>query len=731
MEPLTAEDPRMVGPYPLRARLGSGGMGRVYLGFSHAGRAMAVKVIHPQLAQDWEFRERFRREVDTARKVSGLFTAPLVAADVDGDPPWLATAFVPGPSLGDVVSAHGPLPEPALWQLAGGLAEALSNIHASGVLHRDLKPTNVLLATDGPRVIDFGVARTLDRAVLTATGMVVGTPAFMSPEQANGLPAREASDIFSFGGVLAYAATGTPPFGDGIPAAVMYRIVHDRPALDGMPRQFAELVAGCLAKSPGDRPEVSRLAETIMSRALRDPATSPASFWTDAVAELIRAFQERLEVVTSLDGKPCPTATPRAARKPKHAKRRGRGDEEYRREPVLAALKAPQPAPHAGAPDDSGGNRSRGLLPAGLLPPTMSRRALLGVTGVAAAALAAGGWELSRSWNSTAIKRASAAAGTAARRAGSLAWSFQTGGQVEADLTVSNGVVYASSHDHKVYALRASDGARLWAYPTRGVIDGGAAVAYKMVFVGGRDTRIYALNASNGALVWDFATGSPVASDPAVAAGVVYTGNDGGHVYALRATDGGMLWAFTANGVVESRLTVSGDAVYTSGGRYMYALRARDGSMIWSFPANDAVLPPVLADGVVFFGSLDGHVYAVRASDGARLWTYQAGAILSNAIVAAGVVYVGGEDFNVYALAARDGAKLWEFPATGSISGLTAAGGVVYAGSADNNLYALQARDGSKLWDFPAHGNVYSGPAAAGGMVYFGSDDHTVYAVRS
>ena len=181
MHELAPGDPELIGPYRLRGRLGAGGMGRVYLGLSPGGRTVAVKVIRADLAQDAEFRARFRREVAVARTVSGLFTAPVIDADVDGPVPWLATAYVPGPSLADAVSQHGPLPAASVLALARGLAEALSAIHAAGVVHRDLKPANVLLAEDGPRVIDFGISRAVEASALTHTGLVVGSPGFMSP----------------------------------------------------------------------------------------------------------------------------------------------------------------------------------------------------------------------------------------------------------------------------------------------------------------------------------------------------------------------------------------------------------------------------------------------------------------------------------------------------------------------------------------------------------------------
>jgi len=228
-------DPHAIGPYRLVGELGQGGMGRVYLGVSPGGRPVAVKAIRAELAADPEFRSRFGREVASARRVSGVYTAQVVDADVDGPVAWMATAYVPGPSLAEAVDTHGPLPEASLLALAAGLSESLNAIHAAGVVHRDLKPANVLLAEDGPRLIDFGISRAVEASALTHTGLVVGSPGFMSPEQAEGREVGPPSDVFSLGAVLAFAATGQGPFGSGSTPALVYRVVYSAPQLDLVP----------------------------------------------------------------------------------------------------------------------------------------------------------------------------------------------------------------------------------------------------------------------------------------------------------------------------------------------------------------------------------------------------------------------------------------------------------------------------------------------------------------
>ncbi|MFH8371707.1 ABC transporter substrate-binding protein [Streptomyces sp. NPDC018031] len=268
---LTPEDPERVGPYRIVARLGAGGMGRVYLGRSRGGRPVAVKVVRPELAGDEDFRRRFAREVTAARQVNGVYTAGVVDADPDGDPAWLATAYVRGVSLDAAVAAHGPLPEPAVLALGAGLAEALEAIHTAGVVHRDLKPSNVLLAADGPRVIDFGISVVAETSALTRAGTLIGTPGFMSPEQLRGRPVHTAGDVFSLGAVLVFAATGVGPFGVGSTHGVLFRTVYEPPDTAALPPgRLLELATWCLAKDPAERPTVPALTDEF-AQALGDP----------------------------------------------------------------------------------------------------------------------------------------------------------------------------------------------------------------------------------------------------------------------------------------------------------------------------------------------------------------------------------------------------------------------------------------------------------------------------
>ncbi|MFD5841122.1 serine/threonine-protein kinase [Streptomyces chartreusis] len=264
MQPLGVDEPTVVGPYRLLGRLGSGGMGRVYLGRSAGGRTVAVKIVHPHFALDEEFRARFRREVEAARRVGGAWTAPVLDADPEAPVPWVATAYAAGPSLTSAVADSGALPPHSVRALGAGLAEALAAVHELGLVHRDVKPSNVLLTLDGPLLIDFGIARAMDgTASLTSTGVSIGSPGYMSPEQILGKAATGAADVFSLGAVLAYAATGEPPFSGDSSAALLYKVVHEEPELDALDDELRELVAACLVKEPGARPAPVEVARRL------------------------------------------------------------------------------------------------------------------------------------------------------------------------------------------------------------------------------------------------------------------------------------------------------------------------------------------------------------------------------------------------------------------------------------------------------------------------------------
>ncbi|MFI6504467.1 WD40 repeat domain-containing serine/threonine protein kinase [Nonomuraea typhae] len=259
MKPLQPGDPRQIGGYLLEARLGAGGMGQVFLGTSPGGRQVAVKVIRAEHADDARFRQRFAREVEAARRVGGFHTAQLVDADPEAPSPWLVTAFVPGPTLHQAVDEQGPLAPAEVHALAVGLAEGLAAIHACGLVHRDLKPGNVIMAADGPRIIDFGIAHAADLTAMTSHHVVVGSYAYMSPEQVLGEAPGPASDVFSLGCVLAYAAVGRSLFEASSIPAIVHRVLHDEPDLSALPGPVRALVAACVVKDPGTRVTLEKI----------------------------------------------------------------------------------------------------------------------------------------------------------------------------------------------------------------------------------------------------------------------------------------------------------------------------------------------------------------------------------------------------------------------------------------------------------------------------------------
>ncbi|MFI2114218.1 protein kinase [Streptomyces rubiginosohelvolus] len=350
---LSAEDPQEIGGYRLQARLGSGGMGVVYLAHTRGGRPIALKAVREDFAADPGFRLRFADEVASARRIHGLFTAQVIDSGVDDPVPWLATAYVPGPSLEQAVRHHGPLPPRTVLLLVAGIAEALQAIHGAGVVHRDLKPANVLLAEDGPRVIDFGIARAADAAHLTGTGVRIGTAAYMAPEQAMGLPVTPAADVFALGALAAYVAGGAPPFGPGPESATLYRVAHEPPDLSRVPPELHDLLWGCLAKQPELRPAPNDIIAAVHAHPCVAPAVEFTHGWLPPglYGEIGRGDGH---------GPPTPVHLAPTRARPTPTRVRLAPDAEAAHDPDLpAATGGASPAPGAGAGPDARRPRTR------------------------------------------------------------------------------------------------------------------------------------------------------------------------------------------------------------------------------------------------------------------------------------------------------------------------------------------------------------------------------------
>jgi outer membrane protein assembly factor BamB len=713
------------------------------------------------------FRTRFRREVAAAKAVSGAYTAPVTAAGPDDDPPWLATAFVPGPSLAGVIAAAGPLPEPSVWKLTGGLVEALEAVHAAGLVHRDLKPANVLLATDGPRVIDFGISAAFEGTRMTSTGLIIGTPSFMSPEQAEGARVGPQSDVFSLGCVIVFAATGAGPFGDGQLASVLYRVVHTQPALDGVPRGLREVAAACLAKAPADRPTLAWLVDAVAAGLEPDASTGLTSFWPMAVTRLIGSYQDQLSTEMPAAPSVAETVAPQSA---SAAQAAGAA-------PPPATMAAPHAAaphaaaPRAGAPRAGAASGGPGPLTVGAAELAIGPGALtVGAAdlGLDARGLAAGaghvdgltgggpaaGLAASPGWATQ--PPASAAGpthGSYAMPAPGSPAAFPDGDRaalqsefpvLPGDLAGRPGPKDGVTRRRLLVALgltaAAGAGGAAWEL-TRGSKPGNLASRHS---TGGKPaarpthhaaTQQTPSPAASGKQVWSFGTGNIIESPVVVANGVVYFGSTDNNVYAVNAQNGDRVWSYAAGDAVQTGIAVAGGAVYASSFEGdLFSLDASSGTKIWSYPAQSVSAASVaVADGTVYTSGLGAIIMALSVSNGIKKWELgQDGQGMRGIALAGHVVYLGTSGGDVYALHGGGGKAIWSFPANGEItSGVAFADGVVYAGSFGQSIYALNASNGRQVWTYQTGGQVASGITVANGIVYAASDDNNLYALSA
>ncbi|MFW6724943.1 serine/threonine-protein kinase [Streptomyces sp. MAR4 CNY-716] len=686
------------------ARLGAGGMGQVFLGRSPGGRAMAVKVVRPELAGEAGFRQRFAREVAAARRVTGVFTATVVDADLEGSPAWLATEYVPGMSLGEALAQHGPWPEPAALALGAGLAEALEAIHAARIVHRDLKPSNVLLAPAGPRVIDFGISMTDEVSMLTQTGTVVGTPGFMSPEQLTaGGQVGPASDVFSLGAVLAFAATGSGPFGTGPPHALHYRIVHEQPDLSALPPRLGDLVAGCLAKVPQERPTVAvlldRLGQTLQEDGEEGPRLHSALDWLPpAVARSLRDDDH----ASTADPAPQPTP-PRPAQSPAPQRAADDADDAAADQTATRTGRTPAQSPPPVHPPTAVAAPAAPLPPAAA-PANPTRTRTPTRRNILAAAVALG------------------AAGT-----GLTAWKLSGDEPSGAPSADGPGADRAPGG-----ADGAESGTERWSVADFTAMDS-PAVADGTVYVvgmagpGSRAVGLHALDATDGKRRWSFPHDEP-RKRPAVSDGMVYLTVPGDGVYALDAADGKERWTYAGDDSPATVPAVADGTVYvtTHTGR-LHAIEAAGGERRWtySYPRepSSSVPAPVVADGTVYAGDSEGSLHAVDAASGERRWSHlseKGAVILSPAAVADGTVYFSAGNGGVYAVDAASGERRWSSPLSElQPSGPVVADGTLFVHDFTERLYALDGTSGKRRWSFPLGGDVYLDPVVGGGSVCF------------
>jgi outer membrane protein assembly factor BamB len=716
--------PEYTGPYVLESCLGSGGMGVVHLARSTSGMRVAVKVVHAEFAKDPEFRGRFRQEVAAARRVSGAFTAPVVDADPEAGRPWMATLFIPGPTLSDRVKRNGPLAPGELRRLMAGLAEALRDIHRVGVVHRDLKPSNVLLAEDGPKVIDFGISRPKDSELRTETGKLIGTPPFMAPEQFR--RPREvgpAADVFALGSVMVHAATGRGPFDSDSPYVVAYQVVHHEPELTGVPENLAPLVLRCLAKEPEDRPTPDELMRELRSVA--------ASYDTQAFIPAQRPEGDSV----SVGGPVSDTGGGGVAG----------GASDLADAADAGGSAAADDAADAKSPTDVAepARPSAGRLRRGVSRRVALVAATLGlvVGGVFASVELAGGAASSPNTNPRATV------------AGFAAWEVKSvsGAASVPRCSYGSGTLFCAQSG-LVFALDASDGALLWKHPVRKAY--GSAPP---VLAGGlvqpmadQERQLQGLDPRTGTPRWTrdmpAHVGLRVVGDT-----VLLTAADG-TVTAVAGASGATEWhrALPGRGT-PAFSSFAGDplayATSTSdaGSTKVTAVDPGTGSVRWDARLSGTLTPAGSSGGRLYFLSVDkgsGFTDAVVRYDPASGATRRVPLPVERADPVVGVhgdvVHLLATGGSLEALDMGAGERLWHLE-TGVTRGSApvTAGGRLYLTAPDGRLLAVDARDGSLLGQTPprlgANSDQVSGylpvPVVADGHVYATAPDGSVFAV--
>ncbi|CAM5476034.1 outer membrane protein assembly factor BamB family protein [Streptomyces aurantiogriseus] len=745
VDQLTQHDPRRIGPFEVLGRLGAGGMGLVYLARSASGRRVAIKTVRTELAEDQLFRVRFTREVEAARAVSGFYTAAVVDADPRAAVPWLATAYVPAPSLEEIVNECGPLPAQAVRWLAAGVAEALQSIHGAGLVHRDLKPSNVLVVEDGPRVIDFGIASGVSNTRLTMTNVAVGTPAYMSPEQAkDSRSVTGASDVFSLGSMLVFAATGHPPFHGANPVETVFMLLREGPDLEGLPDELRPLIESCMQMEATARPNPAdlqaQLAPHLFGSGSDDSGTASAWLPEKAVAliETRRGGRPVGKPATSASGRGgggagggVGLARPAVPPPPSH-------------DPVVPVPPESPPAPVAvGAPDTGPVRLAGAAVPIGPGPRVADVRATaVRATGPEPALSAH--WTRVRPGVNGAEPTTAPAAPTAApdTPAGWRPWRFRMSNDVWGTPAVDGDLVYVTSFE--VHALDVATGRRR--FKTRDV-------AWSMAVADGRvhasdGPTLFALDAREGTDLWRLPTDAWVYCLKAER-GTVVTGTRGGGVQAWEASTGQKLWEVTGCQTdfesPEAGPALHEGTVYIWQDARLRALDARTGDERWSYPIGDMascggvpVRVTPAPDGYAYICA-GTRVLAVDVASGRVRWHFEAPAVflsppafVPGPAVTGGGVYLADYLGTVYALDATDGRDRWRIAteARSSVDPVLVAAGHVHVGSG-KGLYTLDAVTGTPKWRFQAGGDIVGAPAVAEGRIHFGSTDHLLYTLKA
>lgn len=771
LKQLTQHDPRRIGPFEVLGRLGAGGMGLVYLARSASGRRVAIKTVRTELAEDQLFRVRFTREVEAARAVSGFYTAAVVDADPRAAVPWLATAYVPAPSLEEIVNECGPLPAQAVRWLAAGIAEALQSIHGAGLVHRDLKPSNVLVVEDGPRVIDFGIASGVSNTRLTMTNVAVGTPAYMSPEQArDSRSVTGASDVFSLGSTLVFAATGHAPFHGANPVETVFMLLREGPDLAGLPDELRPLMESCMQMEAGQRPSPadlqSQLAPHLFGSGSDDSGTASAWLPAGAVALIEGRRGGRTAVPAGgqragsgrAAGRPAPAAPPAPPASP----------------PMPAAQPAqaprrPESAP-VGAESGWGGRLGagpgvhRGGDPRGAHPGPMPQAAVLGpeastarVTPVSAAppagALAAPAAPADGAAGPVRLGGSPAPIGPGPRadapgpqpraQAGAATNWVRPPGAATAGVP-SQGPAAGGATEGPARGEAAPPAPpeappaeagrwRPWRFRMSNDVWGTPAVADDLLYV--TSFEVHALDVASGRR--KFKT-RDVAWAMAVADGRIHA-SDGPSLYALDAEDGSDRWRLNTEGWVYALKVDHGTVVTSTRGGGVQAWEAGIGELLWETGGvqtdfESAEAGPVVHDGTVFVWA-DARLKALEARTGAERWSYPigdaaaCGGVPMRLLPASdGAVYVVAGT-RVLAIDIARGDVRWHFEAPAVFlsppafaPGPAVTGGGVYLADYLGTVYALDAADGRDRWRIATEARQSTEPVlVAHGAVHLGS----------
>ncbi|MEW2046957.1 serine/threonine-protein kinase [Streptomyces sp. NBC_00377] len=739
VDQLTQHDPRRIGPFEVLGRLGAGGMGLVYLARSASGRRVAIKTVRTELAEDQLFRVRFTREVEAARAVSGFYTAAVVDADPRAAVPWLATAYVPAPSLEEIVNDCGPMPAQAVRWLAAGVAEALQSIHGAGLVHRDLKPSNVLVVEDGPRVIDFGIASGVSNTRLTMTNVAVGTPAYMSPEQAkDSRSVTGASDVFSLGSMLVFAATGHPPFHGANPVETVFMLLREGPDLEGLPDELRPLIESCMQMEATARPNPAdlqaQLAPHLFGSGSDDSGT--ASAWLPEKAVTL--------IETRRGGRPVKPAPP-SPRSAGGGVGMGRpAGPVVPPPPSHAPVVLTRPAPVAvGAPDAGPVRLAGAAVPIGPGPRVADVRATAAVKAPVAEPGLVADWARPRPGVNGADTAMPATQGAPPETpAGWRPWRFRMSNDVWGTPSVAGDLVYVTSFE--VHALDVATGRRR--FKTRDV-------AWSMAVADGRvhasdGPTLFALDAREGGDLWRLSTDAWVYSLKADR-GTVVTGTRGGGVQAWEASAGQKLWEISGCQTdfesPEAGPALHEGTVFVWQDARLRALDARTGEERWAYPIGDTascggvpVRVTPASDGYVYLAA-GTRVLAVDIASGMVRWHFEAPAVflspptfVPGPAVTGGGVYLADYLGTVYALDATDGRDRWRIAteARSSVDPVLVAAGHVHVGSG-KGLYTLDAVTGTPKWRFQAGGDIVGAPAVAEGRIHFGSTDHLLYTLKA